>query len=75
MSVHFRRRPPSPSEEMGAAAFSFLVGAGAAAVTWYVTRLLLSRERLDPDGADAALEEGPRRARLNAGTSASATDD
>ena len=74
MSVHFRRRPPSPAEEVGAAAFAVLVGAGAAAVTWYVTRRLLSRERLDPDGRDALPEERSDTPRLTSGTAPTATD-
>ena len=74
MTVHFRRRTPTRSEEVGSVAVSVLVGAGVAAVTWYVTRLLLSRERLGPDVGDAALEEGPRRARLSPGAPSSATD-
>lgn len=46
MTVHFRRSRLSRADELGAAAVSLLIGAGAAAATFYVTRLLLSRERL-----------------------------
>lgn len=46
MSVVYRRRSPSRRDDAGAAAVSILFGAGAAAVTFYLTRLFLSREPL-----------------------------
>lgn len=46
MTVRFRRTRLSRADELGAATVSLLVGLGAAAATYYVTRLMLSRERL-----------------------------
>lgn len=49
MRVLFRRMEPSGKDKAGAAAVSVLVGLGSAAVAFYLTRLLLARERLGSD--------------------------
>lgn len=46
MKTRYRRVRPTRTDELASAAVSFLVGAGAAAVTFYLTRLILSREPL-----------------------------
>lgn len=63
MTVHFRRRRLSRMDELGALSVSVLIGLGSAAVTYYVTRLLLSRERLGEEPSlrsvgDASGREG-----------------
>ncbi|MDH3270721.1 MAG: hypothetical protein OEN56_05275 [Gemmatimonadota bacterium] len=51
MTPRYRQVEPSRSEIFGAAAVSIAIGAGAAAVAFYVTRLMLSRDPLptEPD--------------------------
>lgn len=61
MSALYRRGPPSQRDDLGAAAVSILVGGSVAAVTFYLTRLYLSRERLQPEN------DGDRTPRLTAG--------
>lgn len=56
MTVHFRRRRLSRQDELGALSASVLVGLGGAALAYYLTRLLLSRERLA--GGPSELIEG-----------------
>ncbi len=68
MTVHFRRTSLSPTEEWGAVAVSLLAGAGAALVSYYVTRLFLSREPIGPDappdpGEGSEIPSLPRGAR------------
>jgi hypothetical protein len=63
--ARYRRGRISRGDGLAAAAVSVAIGTGAALVTWYVTRLLLSREelpagRLRPGGARAlAAPESP----------------
>lgn len=65
MTVHFRRRRLSRLDELGALSVSVLVGLGSAAAAYYVTRLLLSRERLGPDpSAERPGLSSPERPRL-----------
>jgi hypothetical protein len=54
--ARYRRGRISRGDGLAAVAVSVTIGAGAALATWYVTRLLLSREefpagRLRPSGA------------------------
>lgn len=63
MTVHFRRRRLSRMDELGALSVSVLIGLGSAAVTYYVARLFLSRERLGREpsprsAGDASGREG-----------------
>ena len=64
----YRRLRLSKQDSGKAAAVSVVVGAGVAALTFYVTRLLLSRDPISP----AELEAGARRSLLSAGSSTSA---
>jgi len=48
MSRYYRRTTPGPRENLGAGLFALGLGAGVAAVTFYLARLLLARERLEP---------------------------
>lgn len=77
MSARYRRGSPSRRDEVGAAAVSILVGAGAAAVTYYLTRLFLSREALAPEahGEGTTFRPSVARDRLPSGTTSSPTDD
>lgn len=43
------RRPPSASENAGVAAFSLLLGAAVGSVVFYFGRMLVARDRVDPD--------------------------
>lgn len=47
MTVHYRRRTLSRADEVGALSVSILAGLGGAAAAYYLTRLYLSREKLD----------------------------
>ncbi len=47
MTVHYRRRPLSRRDELGAPAVSTLAGVLGAAAAYYLTRLYLSREKLE----------------------------
>lgn len=77
MSARYRRGCPSRRDEVGAAAVSILVGAGAAAVTYYLTRLFLSREALEPEADGEGTTFGPSvdRDRLPPGATPSPADD
>ncbi len=73
MTTHYRRRTPSRLDELGAVSVSLLVGLGGAAVAYYLTRLYLSREKLEGSQARAPGEPGEgapigrlRRSRLPA---------
>lgn len=58
--VRWRRRRPSKEQELAAAGVSLALGAGVAAVSFYLVRLLLSREQL----AGAALPRSKATAAL-----------
>ena len=69
MTVRYRRRRLRFEEDLAATAVSLAVGAGVAAVTFYLTRILLSRDDMldgpgrdllpaSPDG-EAATDDGP----------------
>ena len=69
--TRYRRRPLEREEEAAALATSVVLGAGVAAVAFYVVRLLLSRDPLsgsgaagDPSDGSESIEgtEGPERA-------------
>lgn len=77
MSVGYRRRSPSRRDDVGAAAVSILVGAGAAAVTFYLTRLFLSRESLGPETHGGGRLHAPAgdAGRLPVGATPSPSDD
>jgi hypothetical protein len=47
--TRYRRRPLTREDSLASAAMSLVVGAGVAAFTFYVTRLLLSREPLSDE--------------------------
>jgi hypothetical protein len=64
----YRRLRLSKQDSGKAAAASVLVGAGVAAVTFYVMRLLLSRDPISP----TELEAGARPSLLSSGSSPSA---
>lgn len=44
--ARWRRRQPSKGQELAAAGVSLVLGAGVAAASFYLVRLLLSREEL-----------------------------
>ena len=46
MSPRYRQVEPTPRDDLGALGVGLLAGLGAAAVTFYLTRLLLAREPL-----------------------------
>lgn len=77
MSARYRRGSPSRRDEVGAAAVSILVGAGAAAVTYYLTRLFLSREALEPEahGEGTTFRPSADRDRLPPGAMPPPSDD
>lgn len=77
MSVGYRRRSPSRRDDVGAAAVSILIGAGAAAVTFYLTRLFLSREPLGSKthGGGAVHGHAGDAQRLPVGATPSPSDD
>lgn len=65
--MRYRRRRLRFEEDLAAAAVSLAVGAGVAAVTFYLTRILLSRDDM---------LEGPGRDLLpDSGSGEAATDD
>lgn len=73
MTIHYRRRTLSRLDELGAVSVSLLAGLGGAAVAYYLTRLYLSREKLEGSQGRAPREPGdrgsigtPRRSRLPA---------
>lgn len=73
MTTHYRRRTLSRLDELGAVSVSLLAGLGGAAVAYYLTRLYLSREKLEGSeeraprgGGDAGSIGTSRRARLTA---------
>lgn len=51
--ARYRRTSLSDGDRIAASAVSLLVGAGAAVATFYVTRLLLSREELPGRRSDS----------------------
>ena len=73
MTIHSRRRTLSRLDELGAVSVSLLAGLGGAALTYYLTRLYLSREKLESGEERDPRETGgggsigtPRRSRLPA---------
>jgi len=44
MTVYYRRTTPGPRENLGAGMAALGLGAGVAAVTFYLVRILLARE-------------------------------
>ncbi len=67
LMARYRRVRLSRGDSIASAAVSLVVGTGAAVVTFYLTRLLLSRETLAPvalpesDSASAAALPAPGR--------------
>lgn len=56
MSIYYRRTSPGPRENLGAGLAAVGAAAGVAAVTFYLVRLILTREPLSsgPPGSDPA---------------------
>lgn len=77
MSARYRRRSTSWRDDVGAAAVSILVGAGAATVTFYLTRLFLSREPLVSESHGGVAVHAPAgdAGRLPVGATPSPSDD
>jgi hypothetical protein len=48
MSRFYRRRPPGPRENLGAALVATGLALGVATVSFYLVRTFLSREALEP---------------------------
>jgi hypothetical protein len=67
--ARWRRREPSKGQELAATGVSLALGVGVAAVSYYVVRLLLSREEL----AGAALPRSNETRALPERTSGGAT--
>lgn len=61
----YRRLKLSRNDSAATTALSIAVGVGAAAVTWYVTRLFLSRDPLE--AAPPVLPDSPPRPALARG--------
>lgn len=57
MTVYYRRTTPGPRENLGAGLAALGLGAGVAAVTFYLARLFLARESF-PSGPHAGKGEG-----------------
>lgn len=72
MTVHYRRSDLSRADEVGAVAVSLLIGLGAAATTYYVTRLMLSKERLSGEPGTPANDPSGGRRSLPGGRTADA---
>ena len=56
MRFRYRRKRLSRADKAAAAATSFALGAGVAAVTFYLTRILLSRDPMGPEELSASDE-------------------
>ncbi len=67
MTVRYRRSRLSRAEEAGAVAVSLLIGMGAAATTYYLTRLMLSKERLSGEPPAPASDPSDGRRSLPGG--------
>ena len=65
----YARRAPTKGDVLAAAATSLVVAAGVGAATYYLTRILLSRDELRSGPSTAMAPEGRRRI-----VSASASD-
>jgi hypothetical protein len=61
MSLYYRRKKPGSRENAGAALAALGVAAGVAGVTFYLVRLMLSRETLS-SSAPPRLPSGEARA-------------
>lgn len=72
--ARYRRARLEPRESLVAGAVSLAVAVGAAAVTFYVTRLLLSRDEMSPGGGEGARRTLPKpRSKRRIGGSTDAT--
>lgn len=54
---YYRRIDPGPGETLRAGLAAGAIAAAAAAVSFYLVRVYLARERLEPPGADTLEEE------------------
>lgn len=67
MSARWMRRPARREDALAAAAVSLAIGAGVAAVAFYVVRVMLAREPIGgrallgaPDGRGEGRDDAPR---------------
>lgn len=62
---YFRRADPGTEENLKAGLFAGIVGASVASLSFYLVRLLLSRERMEPLNASQNSVEVSEPARPN----------
>jgi len=60
MKTRYIRRPPKREDDLAAAAVSVALAAGVGAVTFYVVRMLLSRDVVSPPAEREKLDAPPR---------------
>lgn len=66
MSKYYRRKEPGPGEDLKAGMLAGVLGVAVAAVSFYLTRLIISRDTLepldplDPSGSGEPAEKGAR---------------